>query len=305
MKRIFIFLSATLLFACSEQEPGIEKMQAQPFNVTASLTENGKDVQLVWTRVKNSGPVTYSVKYGDKEISGLRDTVYTLTGLPYYSLIEGRVTATNSLGESLGAGFSGIITDPDPEDSDFLTYADPAFEKLLVSYGIDKKADGRLYLSDTGEVTELQIPGGDMNINVISAFSNLEILKTGKLANVTLDLSENLNLREIDLTGTEKLESVLLPRTEKLQTLKIRGYAFSPGRLSSIDLSVNKNLRHVDLSYNNLESMDLSSNEMLEFLNITGNQISENRFGKQKVPENTIPGGKSHFKSRPFPNTDT
>lgn len=275
MKKIFLFLLTGIFYACSEQEPKIEKMKAQPFNVTATLAQNGKDVQLVWTSVKSSGTITYSVKYGDKEISGIRDTVYTLIDLPYYSLVEGYVIATNTLGESLRADFNKIITDADPKDPGFLIYVDPAFENLLVNYGIDKKSDGRLYARDTKNITELEIPDGDININVISAFSDLEVLKTGRLANITLDLSENLNLRELDLTGAEKLTGVTLPRTEKLQTLKIRGYAWSPGILSSIDLSANKNLRHIDLSYNTLESVDLSANGMLEFLNITGNKINE------------------------------
>jgi|GEM_PF-4023587 len=275
MKRIFIFLLVTSIWACSEQEPQIEKMHAQPFTVTATLAQNGKDVQLVWTRVKNSGNISYTIKYGDKEVSGILDTVYTLTDLPYYSLIEGYVTATNPRGESLKADFNKIITDPDPKDTDFLAYADPAFENLLVSNGIDKKADGRLYLQDTKNITELNIPDGGLNINVISAFHDLEVLKTSRLNNTTLDLSENLKLRELDLTGAVKLTEVVLPSSGKLQTLKIKGYASYPGNLRSIDLNTNKNLRYIDLSYNKLESIDLSANGMLEFLNLTGNKINQ------------------------------
>ena len=273
MKNIFLFLLAGFFYACSESAPEI-KMKSQPFNVTATLAENGKDVNLVWTSVKNSGNITYSIKYGNREIPNIRDTVYTLTDLPYYSSIEGSVIGTNSLGESIRTDFGGVITDADPKDPDFKTYTDPTFESLLVSQGIDKKIDGRLYIKDTKGRTELQINDVNIDKNVISAFHDLRVLHLNGLNNNILDLSENTNLRELDITASVELKKIILPQSDKLEILRIRSYP-GTGNLSTIDLSGNKNLKNIDLSGNKLENIDLTKNEMLESLDLTENKIKK------------------------------
>ena len=128
----------------------------------------------------------------------------------------------------------------------------------------------------------------------LSALSNLQILDIGDCNFSSIDLNNNINLRELycshnqlynlDVTKLSKLE-ILWMRGNKIYSMNLRGNPMlnwfmcdntnepSAYKLYDIYFGDNKNLQFLYVNSNNLQELDLSKLERLSQLNCTDNQL--------------------------------
>ncbi|MDP5201461.1 T9SS type B sorting domain-containing protein [Flavobacterium sp. DG2-3] len=114
---------------------------------------------------------------------------------------------------------------------------DPNFEQALIDLNIDNGTiDGQVLTANVVNVKILTIPGRSIsNLTGIESFTNLEQLDLG--------LSDNNN-------------------------------PYTNNRITSLDLSKNLLLRHLDCGYNELTTLDIAKNTALETLFVDHNKIS-------------------------------
>ena len=172
---------------------------------------------------------------------------------------------------------------------------DPVFEQALIDLGYDDILDGNLLISNVANVTELDISDTNFddtsnditNLSGIEYFTSLEILNCSGQSISSLDLSSNLNLRELDCSYSRfnSLTSVNVTQNTQLEILRCHANA-----LTSIDVSNNANLKEL-YTYDNstLTGLDVSNNPLLKVLwcynnDITSidisNNVEENQFGE-------------------------
>lgn len=150
---------------------------------------------------------------------------------------------------------------------------DPNFEQALIDLGYDDDLDGQVLTANIENVIELIVT--DKNINDLTGiedFTSLEILWSGSNNYTTINLSQNIELKELNLLGLQPLTALDVSANINLEALQI-----ACPLINTIDLSNNPNLVEFYSrgDFSNLTSIDVSNNPLLEILRIRSNDISE------------------------------
>lgn len=167
--------------------------------------------------------------------------------------------------------------------SQIVNIPDSVFKDNLVNFPVaDFDGDG-IYesdvdLNDDGEIQTTEAQGvkglrlviiGITDLTGIEAFSTLNVLDCYFQSLTSLDMSQNLELKELRC-GYNDLTYLDVSQNLNLEILKANG-----NDLASIDVSQNLNLIELELTSNELESLDVSSNQMLETLDVYVNNLTE------------------------------
>ena len=246
----------SLMLACKSKDEVVTPPNQPPgnFNVTSTLSTNGQDVILKWTKSKDpdGDAVTYSVVYTDTLAKNLSDTTYTIKNLPFETEIKGSVVAKDTKGSKSISNFSiktgvGYISIPDAK-----------FETVLIKLKIDDIKDGKVLKSNVDNILYLDVSNpllyfGDVNNNTkikdltgIEAFTKLETLICSNVLLKYLDISKNIALKELFCRANY---------------------------LESLDVSKNINLIKLDCQANNLKTLDVSKNVSLTLFFCNSNQL--------------------------------
>lgn len=127
-----------------------------------------------------------------------------------------------------------------------ITYIpDSGFEQALISLNIDSDGiiNGQVLTSDIDQITELELQGWIFNIIGIQDFSALQKLVINFTYISTLDVSQNLQLEELDCSSNE-LTSLDVSSNILLEKLYCGNYGIDVGpfnMIEEIDLSSNPN----------------------------------------------------------------
>ena len=147
---------------------------------------------------------------------------------------------------------------------------DIEFEKELISLGVDDVLDGKVLTSTIKNITTLSIPVGSItDLTGIEDFINLTSLDCSANELTSLDVSNNLNLRELYCGGDPELTSLDVSANHKLEKLFCGGPEFK-----SLDVSANPNLKRILCRNSKLTSLDVSSNTALQYLDVYNNKLT-------------------------------
>jgi hypothetical protein len=288
-----MILFFSLLSACkSKEEIGTPPNQPPgTFNVTSTLSTNGQDVILKWTKSKDPDGdiVTYAVVYKDTLIKNLSDTIYTIKNLPFETEIKGTIVAKDTKGSRTVSAFS-VLT-----GMDYVAIPDVNFEKILIKLKIDNVQDGQVLRANVLNVTSLSMDGASgsaiiKDLTGIEEFVNLKILNCSNLHLSSLDVSKNTALTtlycsEDGLTSLDVSKNIVLTvldcRGNQLtnldvgkNTVLIELICNSNNQLTSLDVSKNTTLKSLRCSSNQLTSLDISKNTALRSLSCSSNQLT-------------------------------
>jgi len=176
-----------------------------------------------------------------------------------------------------------------------ITYIpDPGFEQRLINLNIDSDGiiNGQVLTSDVENVTELIFNFWNgpyiYNLTGIQDFASLEVLKINFFEITELDVSQNLQLKELDC-GNNYLTSIDVSSNTLLEVLYVGNYDGDVGpfnEITEINLSNNPLIHTFD-------ALDLSL-DTINLKNSNNNQNMTIRIGYMPFWENPEP---------PFPNT--
>jgi uncharacterized delta-60 repeat protein len=164
--------------------------------------------------------------------------------------------------------------------SEYTLIPDTVFEQYLVDQGIDATPnDGRVLTSALVGVTNVNVERLFINsMEGIQDFVDLEVLNVNQINLGTIDLSQNLKLRELYANACS-LNALNLVNNVALEVLEVFGNG-----IGDLNLEFNTRLQRVDVSSNPLASLfllnhpDLSSldasNTSIRFLAIEGTQLT-------------------------------
>ncbi|MDC1162041.1 hypothetical protein OAT18_01225 [Tenacibaculum sp.] len=155
---------------------------------------------------------------------------------------------------------------------------DTNFEARLNSLGHDDIAnDGQVPTANIEGITFLNIANRNISdLTGIKAFKALETLSAADNKIVSIDLTTNVNLSDLNL-GRNNLVGIDISKNTLLITIEL-----NDNNISSIDLSANTIVEELVLRGNELTVLDLSNNTALVDLS-----ISENAFTSIDVSNNT------------------
>ena len=170
---------------------------------------------------------------------------------------------------------------------------DANFKRALIDQGVDTNGDGEIQVSEAELVEKL-----DLRIRSISNMVGIEYFKSLKVLNAysnditQIDITNNINLEELDLSDNEFTE-IDLTKNVNLRILEIAGndlleldisrnlllqelYARNSSDILEIDVRSNALLEVLDLaSWLRLKELDVSNNLLLRELNISGADLTE------------------------------
>lgn len=146
---------------------------------------------------------------------------------------------------------------------------DPAFEKELISHGIDTDGviNGQVFSADLHNVTELIIDpdhnaGNIYSLTGIEDFINLEKLTVIYSMITQLNVSQNIKLKELTC-GNNYISELDVSSNTLLEVLDIGNYAVDLGfhtYISEINLSSNPNIRKLYATHSpNLKIINLKN----------------------------------------------
>ena len=153
----------------------------------------------------------------------------------------------------------------------YTTIPDANFEAVLDGLGYDDiSGDGQVPTALIEAVTELDVFGEDISdFTGISDFTALETLYCGANNMTSIDLSNNVNLVNLEVSRNSSLTSLNITGCTLLEVLE----ADDNNSLAAIDLSTNVNLVTVDLGTNQLTFIDLTGLVNLESIDLKENQL--------------------------------
>jgi len=173
-----------------------------------------------------------------------------------------------------------VITGTDsPEDGVALNetnFPNRFFRERLEKYDANK--DGILSPIELRTITQLSLSWSFDDLKGLELLKYVEELSVTNNDNLKkLDLSGNPNLEKLQCSNNKSLTSLDLSKNTKLVELEC-----NYNKLKTLDLSKNKELVLADCRGNELSSLDVSNNTKLEFLtcifnNITSLDISKNK----------------------------
>lgn len=153
--------------------------------------------------------------------------------------------------------------------SQYTLIPDPFFEQYLVDEGIDATPnDGRVLTSALVGVTTVNVERLFINgMEGIQDFVDLEVLNVNQINLGTIDLSQNLKLRELHARACS-LNALNLVNNTELEILDLYGNG-----ISDLNLEFNTKLQSVDVSSNPLASLFLLNHPDLNTLDVSDSDI--------------------------------
>jgi hypothetical protein len=169
-----------------------------------------------------------------------------------------------------------IIHFSDPKFKEALLKSSTRFNIAMDSNGnsivIDKNGDNEIQLSEALLVYNLDIENSNVkdisDLTGIKYFTNLEKLKCRYANLANLNLSKNINLKELRIFDN-KLTSLNLPESNKLEYLDV-----SINKLTELNVTKNIKLKTLNFSGNQLTYIDISNNTELEELILLRNKLT-------------------------------
>ncbi|MBA4746869.1 MAG: thrombospondin type 3 repeat-containing protein [Muricauda sp.] len=153
--------------------------------------------------------------------------------------------------------------------SEYTLIPDTVFEQYLVDQGIDATPnDGRVLTSALVGVTNVNVERLFINsMEGIQDFVDLEVLNVNQINLGTIDLSQNLQLRELYANACS-LNALNLVNNVALEVLEVFGNG-----IVDLNLEFNTRLQRVDVSSNPLASLFLLNHPDLSSLNVSDTGI--------------------------------
>lgn len=146
---------------------------------------------------------------------------------------------------------------------------DSNFEQALIDLGIDSDGiiNGQVFTMDIEDVEILDVSErGIQDLTGIEGFAALEELNASYNFLVTLDMSDNINLKKLTLIDLQHLTSINISNNINLKEL-ILG--------NNNEQHESNIIQHIDLSNNNaLEKLWLTEMPSLKYINLTNNDHS-------------------------------
>ncbi|NOQ73946.1 MAG: T9SS type A sorting domain-containing protein [Crocinitomix sp.] len=168
---------------------------------------------------------------------------------------------------------------------------DDNFEEELIDLGYDDVLDDSVLLSSIDTVTYLDVDSKYINSLVgIEAFTALITLKCESNSLTTLDVSSNLNLKnlyckltqltELDVTNNLDLEVLYfgynsVSTIDLSNNLNLRRLDCQWNSIELLDVTVNTELRRIIMYHNDIESINLSTLPLLDYLDCRSNELTE------------------------------
>jgi Leucine-rich repeat (LRR) protein len=133
----------------------------------------------------------------------------------------------------------------------------------------DSNNDGEIQTTEAEAVIGLDINGmGIESLEGIESFVNIEYLGCSANNLVSLDITQNNNLKKLKSANNE-LTNLDISQNESLEVL------ICPiNQLNSMDVTQIPNLKELHIGYNNINSLDVSQNLILEILTMVDNVIT-------------------------------
>ncbi|MDY0931034.1 leucine-rich repeat domain-containing protein [Chryseobacterium sp. CFBP8996] len=145
---------------------------------------------------------------------------------------------------------------------------DTNFKNALISIGVDTNNDGEIQLTETLDITSLNLNNKNISdLTGIKSFSNLINLYCGPNNLTTVDLSNMTNLQHAYI-GDNHITNINVNGSTNLRNLYCGN-----NQLSSIDLSGLIYLKYVDLGGNHFSSLQISDLPSLETFSFSNNSI--------------------------------
>ncbi|CAL2087015.1 conserved protein of unknown function precursor containing a T9SS type A C-terminal secretion signal [Tenacibaculum sp. 190524A02b] len=226
--------------------------------------------KLVQIDVSNNSKLEhFNIKNGTN--TKITSTYFKATNLPRLGCIQvddsdwSRTNWTN-------IGSAITFNENCPTNLEETSIPDTKFEQALIDLGYDDVIDGSAATGKICVIKNLNISNKEIsNLTGIEAFKALEHLDISQNYNLKeLDLSKNTALKNLFGYGNFNLESFDLSKNINLEYLNLGNCG-----VTSIDLSTYTNLKHLYLQSNKLTAIDLSKNLELMSLSIENNKIEE------------------------------
>jgi Leucine-rich repeat (LRR) protein len=146
---------------------------------------------------------------------------------------------------------------------------DPNFEQALINLGYDNNLDGQVLTNNINTVVSLPFSGLSISsLNGISNFTALQYLDCEDCELTTVDLSSNINLKNVNLINNY-LTSINISGLTLLDSLDL---LFN--QLTNIQLNTNSSIKYLRINENSLTNLNLSGNPNILYLSCQANQIT-------------------------------
>ncbi|MVO08154.1 T9SS type A sorting domain-containing protein [Flavobacterium sp. TP390] len=134
---------------------------------------------------------------------------------------------------------------------------------------VDLDNNGEIDLNEAHQIKELDVSYSSISdLTGLESFSSLEILYARFNTITTVDISQNINLKNCYISSNQ-ITSFDVSQNVNLVNLDL-GY----NHLTNIDLTQNTNLESLDIGGSVLNNIDISQNLALKYLNVNGTNIS-------------------------------
>jgi len=164
-------------------------------------------------------------------------------------------------------------------------FPDEYFRDYVSDY-CDSNGDGKLSSTEIAAVKEIDLMyEGCESLKGVEYFTALEVLDVTENELTSLDVSKNVNLRDLGC-AINSLARLDLTKNTKLESLSCSG-----NQLTSLDVSNNTQLEWLECQYNFLTSLDVTNNTQLTDLCFTSNEISSIDLSKCIALESLECGG--------------
>jgi len=158
---------------------------------------------------------------------------------------------------------------------DIVSLPDSNLLQALMEAGVDTDGDGLISETEARNTISIYLPpSGIKDLTGIGAFIKLDTLIVEVNPIVSPDLSENISLKYLTLTGCG-LTVLDISKNINLEYLDCSGNIGLDNFLVSLDLSGNPLLETLLCQGNELENLDISHNTMLQKLSCWRNHIAE------------------------------
>ena len=168
------------------------------------------------------------------------------------------------------------------ENDDNIVFEDARFKAYIVA-NFDKDNDGEISYEEALAVTTINVASDDItSLTGIEHMTNLESLKcvgshvwigngeySDKGTLECLNLQKNVNLRELDCSYNNKIESLDLSKNLLLTKVACDGI-----HLQTLDISNNNSLEYLSVESSQLTSLNVRNAPKLKFLSVEANQMS-------------------------------
>ena len=176
-----------------------------------------------------------------------------------------------------------------PHEQSFIAIQDTQFEMQLIALGIDtdQTVNQQLLRTDAEAVEKLDLNlnsnhGEISNLSGIEGFSNLRVLSAVGQELKNIDLSHNIYLDSVYLSGN-LLTEIDISALDKLVYLDVQS-----NQLSSIQgISSSSTLKYLNLSFNDFTSLNVD-NSSLEVLYLSHNLLTQVDLNEAKGLKNVL-----------------